>query len=205
MGLVSMFVVVSTFAAAELAKQPEAPSVWLASLPATLSQEQETAAIDVHGCRISVGTALELPPFPPLHHVWLKKEGCETGGYVLLGTSYSVPSTLLDGRKHGLVVSFTFRSTPSGAAFQQASVVSVDFESGEITHRSFLAALPPFGSGLVQPSSLELRGSGTVVVRGTKNGVIPGESGEGDEFIAVFDKFLKDPEFNPPPSSVIAF
>lgn len=196
MGLVAMVVVVSTLAA---------PDAWRASLPATLSQEQESAAIEVRGCRFSVGTAVETTGFPPLQHAWLKKEGCETGGYVILGTSYSTPSVLLDARKQGVVASFTFRATPSGSAFQQATLVSLDFDTGDVTHRATLAALPPFGTGLVQPTSLDLRGSGTVVVRGTKNGVMPGETGAGDEFIAVFDKFLKNSVFSPPPSSVVAF
>ena len=83
--------------------------------------------------------------------------------------------------------------------------MSVDFDTGEVTHSATLAALPPFGTGLVEPTSLELRPNGTVVVRGTKNGVMPGQSGEGNEFVATFDRFLKRPEFNPPGTSVIAF
>lgn len=179
--------------------------VWLAALPATLSQVNETASLEVHQCRISIGTALEMPPFPPLHHVWLRKEGCETGGYVLLGTSYSLPSTLLDGSKKGLVASFTFRSTPSGSAYEKAQLVAVDFFSGAIGHASTLGALPPFGSGLVEPDRLELRGDGTVLVGGQKNGVIPGEIGSGDQFFAVYEKFIGDDLFNPPPSLVLAF
>ena len=186
----------------------EAPTqtpVWLNELPATLSQVTEASAIEVHGCRISIGTALEIPPFPPVFHVWVHKEGCETGGYALLGTSYSAPATLLDARKQAIVATFTFRLTPSGSAFEQAQLVSLDFDTGERTHASTLAALPPFGSGRIEPTALELRGSGTVVIRGTKNGVIPGEVGEGDEFIALFDKFVRDPSFDPAPSRVTAF
>jgi hypothetical protein len=106
---------------------------------------------------------------------------------------------LLDGRKQGLVAAFTFRETPSGSAYVKASLVSVDFVTGDITHSATLAALPPFGTGMVEPTSLELKGSGTVIIRGTKNGVIPGESGAGAEFVATFDKFLRNDQFNPPP------
>lgn len=182
-----------------------ATPVWLSSLPATLSEVNETAALEVHKCRISIGTALEIPPFPPVHHAWLRKEGCAPGGYALLGTSYSLPSLLLAGDQKVLAATFTFRETPSGSAYQKAQVVAVDFTSGVITHASTLGALPPSGTGLVEPDRLDLRGNGTVVVGGLKNGVMPGEVGSGDHFLALFEKFADDPLFNPPPSLVLAF
>jgi hypothetical protein len=206
MHLVPLIIAVSTLAVPDSGRRPEEdPGVWLAELPAGFTQQPAQVSIEVHGCTFSAGYAVEAPPFPPINHVWLRKE-CENGGYALLGTSFSIPSILLDGKKQqGVIATFTFKDSPSGASSVRAAVVGVDFETGEITHSSVLAAMPPLGrTGVVEPTSVDVKGNGTVVVRGRKTGLL-GDVGEGDQFIAIFDKFFKNPTFNPAPSFVIAF
>lgn len=206
MHLVPLIIAVSTLAVPDSGRKADEPGVWLAELPAGFTPQPTLVSIQVHGCTFSAGYAVEAPPFPPINHVWLRKEGCETGGYALLGTSFSIPSILLDGKKQqGVVATFTFRDSPSGSANVRAAVVGVNFVTGEITHSSVLAAMPPLGrSGLVEPTAIDVKGNGTVVVRGRKIGLL-GDVGEGDQFIAIFDKFFSNPTLNPAPSFVIAF
>lgn len=205
MTLIPLIIVMSQFAAPDSARNPEGPGVWLAELPAGFTPH-ETVSIQVHGCRISAGYAVEAPPFPPINHVFVRKEGCDTGGYALVGTSYAIPTVVIDGKKQqGIAAAFSFRDSLSGSGFVKTGVVSVDFVTGEVTHSATLAAFVNFGTARVEPSAVDVKGNGTVVVRGTKNGVMGTQFGEGDHFIAVFDKFFQNPNPFPAASFIIAY
>lgn len=183
----------------------EAPSAWLPELPATFSSVTTTASIEVKRCTFTIGTALEAPPFPPVYHAWLGRQGCGGDGFVVVGSSYTLPATLLAGNQKALVGVFSFKETPSGAAYQKARVLDVDPASGLVHHAMTLIALPPSGTGVVDPQTLQLRHDGTVLLGGQKYGVIPGEVGSGSAFVAVWRKLVRADELSPPPTEVTAF
>lgn len=194
---------------------PSATSVWLEALPPGFSSAAEVASTEVLGCRIAVGTATEMPPFPPVYHAWMSKQPldparpatCWPSGYLDLGGSYLQPMVLLATTPvaPNLVAAYTFKETPSGAAFLKLALVEVAFRTGAAEHRAVLGALPSFGTGVVTPDAMTLSVDGDLVVTGTKNGVIPGETGSGASFTATYLHFVHARDFAPAPTEVVAY
>lgn len=190
---------------AALTERAPKTSAWAPALPATFSSVTTTATIAAQKCTFTIGTAIEAGTLPPVYHPWLGRQGCGADGYLVLGRSYLAPSTLVAGNPRAIIGVFSFTDTPSGAAYRKAQVLDVDGDSGEVQHSSTLAALPPSGTGVVEPDTLLLQHDGTVIVAGQKVGVMPGEVGEGSTFIATWRQLARDAVFNPAPTTLEAF
>ncbi len=193
---------------------PQDPSNWLVELPADLEVLEIGPSTSSHSCLFTIGTAVRAPPgVPPVYVVWFEKQAaharahCGPTGFVVVGESFIQPEVLLavqPGRRF-VVGSYTTTVTPSGAAYVHLQLVHIAFQSGEILHDSRLSALPPAGSGRVEGSTLKLLGNGTLIVTGSKNGVLPDEQGSGPSFVAVYRRFVFDAEISPTPTYVRAF
>ncbi len=207
-----------TITATEVGSEEEAvrrstDSFWHPLAP-NLTEVTEAGSTIVRRCRFSVGTAIDRTVDPPLSFIWMRKEPvdesvadkCPDNGFVIIGQSYIVPTVLLAGRPHQpyVVAAFNFRLTPTEGPVL-AEVIHIDFFSGAQLHATIISAASETGLGFVEPETLSISASGTVTLTGTKDGVIPGEVGSGSNFIAVFDKYVRNPVFDPPPSSVVAF
>ncbi len=189
-----------------------ATSGWQRELPTNTSPPTYGDTVAAQGCTFTIGTTVQMPPFPPQYLAIVKRSGnmmhCHPG-YVVLGSSYAIPFVAIASGHGGLVADYTSKSTPSGEAHVQLFIVELEPSSGVFVRHASIAAMSPDAyhpeQGNVWTGALRIDPSGTLVVTGDKNGIIPNESGVGWHYIAIFDHFLHAKTDNPTPSSVVAF
>lgn len=183
---------------------------WLSSLPANARELVWGDSVVARGCTFTVGTAMELPPYPPVYHAFVQRSGgaqCAIG-FVMLGTSYTRPTTAIVTGQGAIVADYSYRATPSGSAHSWLSIVELSPATGAIERRVELGAM---SSGMEYPQTgnvydgaLGLAPGGSLTVTGEKNGIIPGEIGSGDHYLAVYEQFL-GPSTSPAPTWVVAW
>jgi hypothetical protein len=193
--------------ATSAARPGDVDSAWLPALPGDLVDVVADDTVRVRRCLYTVGTAERPAEFGPPTYVAFVQRECAPGGAVLLGESTTRPVVVADSQsgRDAIVVAFTQKISLSGAGFIHEEIVHVDAASGAIVHDAHLGALPPFGTGTVEATDVSVRGNGTVIVTGTKNGVMPGEIGAGTSFTATYEGFLDDADFSPAPTQVLAY
>jgi hypothetical protein len=188
----------------------ETAGVWQNELPANVSPPTLGKSVESRGCTYTVGTAVQQPGLP-LYLAIVKRSGnvhhCASG-YVVLGTSYALPWVDIASGEGALVADFSSKSTPSGEAHTQLRIVQLDPFTGDVLRRATLAAMSPDFQhpqlGNVFTGGLAIGPGGDLTVQGDKNGIIPGEVGSGDHYIAVYERFLRDGD-QPVPTSVTSF
>jgi hypothetical protein len=195
-----------------------AQSLSFGALPPNTSDVQTLGSVAFDDCTFSVGSALKAPPFPPKYLVWLRVEptsyAAECGtGYSVLGSSYAAPSVAIARHPESLqlVVSHTAKLSPSGSAHTQLKIVEPSYVSGEVVRSSVLAARSPSAEepwlGNVLSGALEVSADGTLVVTGSKDGLMhANESAPGaPNYRATYAQFFSDPSLTPVPSAIETF
>jgi len=184
---------------------------WQSALPPNTSTPTLGDSVQFQGCTYTIGTAQQAPPFPPQFLAIIERSGsdkhCSTA-FVVIGSSFATPSVAIAAGHGGLVADFSTKATPSGEAHSSLVIVQIDAKSGDTIRQTVLAAMAPDPfhpqQGNVFDGALEIGPGGDLTVTGSKDGIIPGETGAGLNYIATYDRFLHGPA-NPAPTSVVAF
>ena len=181
----------------------------VASSSAPLDQVALGDSVKARGCTFTIGTGVEAPPFPPLYVAFVRVTGnphqC-THDDIVLGTSYATPSVAITVGHGDVVADWTSKSTPSGEAHTQLFIAEIAPQSGAIVKQTELAAMSPDilhpQLGNVWNGALDVRGN-ALVVTGDKDGIIPGETGSGDHYMATYARFFDTSATAP--TSVVAY
>ena len=187
---------------------------WTAALPVGTSGATAVSSVTILGCKFTVGTAIQAPPYPPKYVAYVQKTstGTCTGalGYQVLGYSYSTPAVSI--AKHPflsyLSASYTMKQTPSGSAHYSLGIARVAFSDGRINRTTSLAAMADPGNpstGNVTSGALSINLWGDLTVTGNKNGTIPGETGTGSHFIARYVGWCAGTTSSVAPTSLTAY
>jgi hypothetical protein len=184
-------------------------------LPDNASAIAWGASVTRRGCQFTVGEAELSPPYPPTSIAFVERAPAAgapswcTTGYATVGTSAQssmYPLIDADNTDPRLVIAFEYRLTPSGEAHVHIGLVSVSGVTGAVLRRTDLTAMPsnPF-NGNVLADTLQLDASGAVVIDGTKDAVLPGETGAGSSFAATWAGFLTGTGDGVAPTTVVAY
>jgi hypothetical protein len=181
----------------------------VASSSAPLDQVTLGDSVKARGCTFTIGTGIEAAGFPPVYVAFVRVTGnphqC-THDDIVLGTSYAPPSLAIASGHGDVVVDWTSKSTPSGEAHTQLFIAEIAPHSGTIVKQTELAAMAPDFMhpqlGNVFNGALDVQGN-ALVVTGDKNGIIPGETGTGDHYMATYARFFDSSETAP--TSVVAY
>jgi len=188
---------------------------WQPTLPDNTSAISWGASVTRHGCVFTVGEAELSPPYPPTAMAFVERAPgpsaptwC-TAGYASVGTSAQGGMYPLIDADHSvplLVVAFEYRLTPSGEAHTHVGLASLSGVTGVVLRRTGLTAMPtnPF-NGNVLADTLQLDPAGAVIIDGTKDSVLPGESGAGTSYAATWAGFLSGSGDGAAPTSVVAY
>ena len=146
-------------------------------------------------CLFSLSSQRMPGPMVSALHIVLTRRGaggCAGGeGRVELGTTYDDSSLSLLVTAAGLVVGFSVKDTPGGSAPVSIELLHLDPQTLERVRDTRLSASQPFSVGRVEDARLSFGADGTTLeVRGSKSGVIPGEVGSGDAYLALYPDFL---------------
>ena len=189
---------------------------WTVGLPGTSGLTPGPSVV-VSGCKFTVGTAVKTGTLPPQRVVYVQKSAVFRGscpskkGFTSIGSSYGTPG--LSIAKHPtwpfIAASFTYKSTPSGEAHQLASIAQVSFGTGAILRTTGLAAMSPGINqpqlGNIQSMALAIDADGNLSATGAYDGVLPGATGSGSSYTAVWTDFIWDITPSPAPSSIVLF
>ncbi|WP_157774838.1 hypothetical protein [Melittangium boletus] len=170
--------------------------------------EQDTAAgssqAEWHGCRYTLSHE-ERPdggqPSVPIYDIILHRSNqgtCPWGGQSrLLGSSYEVPAFSLVAGPWGIGVGHIQVNArpslnPPPVHFSLRHVAPDTLEP--LRNETLTASICPRGMGTCLPGRIHQAElaltEGTLVVKGTKSGSIPGEIGEGTQFTATYPHFF---------------
>ncbi len=199
-------------------------SAWESSLPPGTGSPMPAQTITVRGCSFAVGTAIltppgsppggvSPPPFPPLFLAYVERGSTGRGprwcepGFIVFGASAAADVEVDVAARPGkpfLVLDYTYRVTQDG--HQRLGIVELDVFTGQTLCTTGLSALSsPSATGDVSSGTLRLDAHGTLTVTGTKDGTIPGETGSGSRYVAVWSDFLGAGACASSPTSVVAF
>ena len=181
----------------------------VASSTAALDQVTLGDAVKARGCTFTIGTGIQPSSLPPIYVAFVRVTGNQhqcTHDDIVLGTSYAVPSTAIISAHGAIVADWTSKATPSGEAHTQLFIAEIAPQSGTIVKQTELAAMSPDFMhpqlGNVFNGALDTDGN-ALVVTGDKNGIIPGEIGSGDHYMATYAHFFNSSDTAP--TSVIAY
>jgi len=181
----------------------------VASSSAPLDQVTLGDSVKARGCTFTIGTGVEAPPFPPVYVAFVRVTGNQhqcPHDDIVLGTSYAPPSVAIADGHGSVVADWSSKSTPSGEAHTQLFIAEIAPQSGTIVKETELAAMSPDAFhpqlGNVFDGALDVQGN-ALVVTGDKNGIIPGETGSGDHYMATYARFFDSSETAP--TSVVAY
>lgn len=146
------------------------------------------------GCSFSV-SAQQRSGFPPQYDIVVTRAASSTcpwgAGSTVVGSTYNSPALSLVANDLGVAVSFTVKSTPSGSAAIFLYLDDLAPDTLGIVRSTALGARNSSFAGYVYSGDLTILTDGTTLeVRGTKSGVIPGETGSGSNYVATFPDFF---------------
>jgi hypothetical protein len=175
----------------------------VASSSAPLDQVTLGDAVKARGCAFTIGTGTQPQTFPPIYVAFVRVTGnphqC-THEDITLGTSYALPSVAIAVGHGDVVADWSSKSTPSGEAHTQLFIAEISPQSETIVKETELAAMSPDinhpQQGNVYDGALDVRGN-ALVVTGGKDGIIPGEIGSGDHYIATYARFFDTADTTP--------
>ena len=172
----------------------------LASLPSALTQGPSL------GCTFNIFFVQRPGTLPPVYDVRLNRAASATCAWpqasLLLGSSTTVtPQLSLAANDLGVAVSYSYKNTPSGSSGTFLSLRHVNPETMTFVRNEGISA-GMFGSGSVYSGALAILADGTTLeVRGTKSGVISGETGSGSNYVATYADFFTSTT----PRTVVAY
>jgi len=165
--------------------------------PGQAGLAQQEAALTTgttQGCTYSI-TAEDVPgTVPPQYRVMVSRAASATcpweAASVMLSTgSYSFPARALLANSYGLAVTYTGKYSPSGSAPISCSVQQIDPETLDVVRRTGVGVW--LGKGNIYSCNLDQTdGGATLVVYGTKNGPIYGETGSGNNYVLTYYDFF---------------
>ncbi|QDE71403.1 hypothetical protein BHS09_32925 [Myxococcus xanthus] len=157
-------------------------------------QEAALTTGTTQGCTYSI-TADSVPgTVPPRYSVSLSRAASSTcpwpaASVTLDSGSYAFPARALLANGYGLAVTYTGKYSPSGSSPTSCSVRQIDPETLAVVRSSGVAVW--LGSGNIYSCNLDQTdGGATLVVFGTKNGRIYGETGSGSNYVATYYDFF---------------
>jgi hypothetical protein len=181
----------------------------VASSGAALDQVSLGDSAKARGCMFTIATGVEPQTFPPIYVAFVRVTGNRhqcTHDDIVLGTSYALPSVAIVGGHGSIVVDWSSKATPSGEAHTQLFIAEIAPQSGDIVKETELAAMSPDAFhpqlGNVYDGALDVQGN-ALVVTGDKDGIIPGEMGAGNHYMATYARFFDTSETAP--TSVVAY
>ena len=146
------------------------------------------------GCLFNISYRQKPGTLPPLYEVVVTRDatGCAWGGgSVVLGTSYNTPALSLAANNLGVAASFTSKGTPSGSAAIFVYLRHLAPDTLSVVRATIIGAMNSGYAGYVYSGELSILSNGTTLeVRGTKSGVIPGETDSGSNYIATYPNFF---------------
>lgn len=146
------------------------------------------------GCLFQLSARTPRGPMPPVSQVVVTRRdmgGCAGGNAsAVVGTTYDASSLALTVGPGGVAVAYSSKATPSGSAAISLQVLHLDAQTLERVRGTTLSAWRPSSAGYVYDGTLSLDSQGTLEVRGSKNGVISGEEGEGGLYTARYPDFF---------------
>ncbi|MGZ3457115.1 MAG: hypothetical protein ACXU86_01280 [Archangium sp.] len=146
------------------------------------------------GCTFSLSYSQKPGTLPPQYNVVLTRDatGCTWGAdSVVLGTTYNTPSLSLAANDLGVAASFTYKGTPSGSAAIFVYLRNLAPDTLSVVRATSIGAMNNGFAGYVYSGDLTIQTDGTTLeVRGTKSGVIPGETGSGSNYVATYPDFF---------------
>jgi hypothetical protein len=173
----------------------------VASSSAALDQVVLGDAVKARGCTFTIGTGTQPQTFPPVYVAFVRVTGnphqCAHDD-IALGTSYSLPVVAITVGHGDVVADWTSKSTPSGEAHTQLFIAEIA-QSGIVKETELAAMSPDINhpqQGNVYDGALDVRGN-ALVVTGDKDGIIPGEIGSGDHYIATYARFFDTADTTP--------
>jgi hypothetical protein len=150
--------------------------------PAGVTNIQYGPTVTIGLCSYAVGWG-QNGSLPPENVILVHKYGflwfCANQGYQQIGSVYGTPSLAAAvGAGSQLAVSFNGRSTPSGSAPVQATVLRLNTNDLTTQLATGLAIPPPFGGYVaVETANLVFTVPGDLIVTGTKVGTFNDGSG----------------------------
>ncbi|WP_426755075.1 hypothetical protein [Myxococcus sp. Y35] len=165
--------------------------------PEQAALAQQAAALTTgttQGCTYSITAATVPGTLPPRYSVSISRAASSTCPWpeasVTLSTgSYSFPARALLANSYGIAVAYTGKHSPSGSSPTTCSVQQIDPETLAVVRNTGIAVW--LGSGSIYSCNLdETDGGATLVVYGTKNGRIYGETGSGSNYVATYYDFF---------------
>jgi hypothetical protein len=147
------------------------------------------------GCSFTLSSQTKPGTFPPQYDVILSRAASSTCAWgassAVLGTTYNSPALSLAANDLGVAASFTYKGTPSGSAAVFVYLRHVAPDTLSVVRATSIGATNYAYAGYVYSGDLTLLTNGTTLeVRGTKSGVIPGESGSGSNYVATYPNFF---------------
>lgn len=158
------------------------------------------------GCTFNIFFFQRPGTLPPIYDIRLNRAASTTCPWpqasLLLGSSNSQqPSVSLAANDLGVAVSYSYKSSPSGSSPTVLGLKHVDPATMTVVRNEGISA-GMFGSGSVYSGNLTILSDGTTLdVRGTKSGVISGETGSGSNYIAIYPDFFTSTT----PRTVVAY
>ncbi|MBU8899825.1 hypothetical protein DRW03_15990 [Corallococcus sp. H22C18031201] len=157
-------------------------------------QESALSSVSLNGCIYSISAYPQPNVTPTVYDVKLFRQPIPTCAYgtgsVILGTSVVYePTRSVAGNALGLAASYTLKSSSSGSAPITVNVHQVDPATLTVIRSNSLGVY--LGAGNISSENVAIAADGTTVtVSGSKTGVILGESGSGNHYIASFPDFF---------------
>lgn len=162
--------------------------------PLATSTAALTTAVS-RGCTFTLSYKEVMPPFPPTYVPVVTRQASSTcpwgAASVDLPGSYSVPQLSLAANDLGVAVSYTNKYSPSGSSGTWLELRHVAPDTLAVVRSVTLSAHVNFSSGHMYNGELSILTDGTTLkVRGEKAGVLGGETGSGNYYVATFPNFF---------------
>ncbi|AKI99576.1 galactose oxidase-like protein [Archangium gephyra] len=147
------------------------------------------------GCTFTLTYKEVMPPFPPTYVPVVTRQASSTcpwgAGSVELPGAYSVPQLSLAANDLGVAVSYTNKYSPSGSSGTWLELRHVAPDTLAVVRSVTLSAHVNFSSGHMYSGELSILTDGTTLkVRGEKAGILGGETGSGNYYVATFPNFF---------------
>lgn len=155
---------------------------------------QESALATSQGCTFTVSSAARPGTAPPIYDVKVTRAASDTCAWgadsVVVGSSTGTSPTLsLVANDLGVAVSYTSKFSPSGSAPQTLGLQHLAPDTLETVRFAGLAV--SLGRGSIYSGNLSIASDGTtLIVSGTKNGTISGQTGSGSNYVASYLDFF---------------
>jgi hypothetical protein len=163
--------------------------------PLTTSAAALTSSVS-RGCTFTVTYKEVYPPFPPTYVPVVTRQASSTCPWgeasVELPGSYSTPALSLAANDLGVAVSYTYKYSPSGSATTRLELYGLAPDTLSVVRSAELISTKDYyTSSYVYSGELSLLSDGTTLkIQGQKAGILPGETGSGEYYVATYPNFF---------------